>query len=78
MFLNILGHNHLSNIVYNLFDDIEKVQNSISESIGVKVELHNKVDPSLIGGIKVIIKDHVYDGSLKNKLSKLKNELLGG
>ncbi|MFA6852321.1 MAG: F0F1 ATP synthase subunit delta, partial [Bacilli bacterium] len=41
-----------------------------------KVELVNKIDKSIIGGIKVVIHDRVYDDSLKNKLDSLKSGLL--
>jgi F-type H+-transporting ATPase subunit delta len=35
-----------------------------------------KVDPSLVGGVVARVGDQVFDGSLKNRLSELKSELL--
>ncbi len=40
-----------------------------------KVELVNKIDKEIIGGVKVVIKDHIYDGSIKNQLELLKLDL---
>ncbi len=54
-------------------DDLEK---AIGQRLQIQVSLINKIDEELIGGVKVIIKDYVFDGSLKNKLELLKNDLL--
>ena len=40
------------------------------------ITLRTVEDKTLIGGVKVQIENRVYDGSLKNKVSKLKTELL--
>ncbi len=50
----------------------------IEKETNFKIELTNKIDETLIGGFKVIIKDTVYDNSLKNKIDSLKYELLEG
>lgn len=54
------------------------IENLFSKKLSIKVELKNLIDTSLIGGIKVVLDNHVYDGSLKNKLFILKNSLLKG
>lgn len=54
---------------------ILEISKAISEKIDKKVELTNKLDPRLIGGIKVVIHDHVFDGSVKHKLETMKEEL---
>ena len=41
-----------------------------------KIELVEKIDKSLIGGIKVILQNQVIDGSLRYGLSQLKNKLM--
>ena len=51
------------------------IEDAISKKRGHKVELTNKLDPRLIGGIKVVVHDHVYDCSIKGKLETLKNNL---
>jgi F-type H+-transporting ATPase subunit delta len=43
---------------------------------GRKVSVTHKVDPSLLGGVVTRVGDRVFDGSLKNRLSELKDELL--
>ncbi|MGM9873665.1 MAG: F0F1 ATP synthase subunit delta [Bacilli bacterium] len=59
-------------------DEKAKLENAFSNKLSIKVELKNLIDTSLIGGIKVVLDNHVYDGSLKNKLFILKNSLLKG
>jgi F0F1-type ATP synthase delta subunit len=34
------------------------------------------VDPSLIGGVKVVIGDKVYDGSVKKKLAGMRKSMV--
>ena len=41
-----------------------------------KVILTSSVEPSIIGGIKVRIGDRLFDGTVKSKLNKLKENLL--
>lgn len=52
------------------------IENKISEKEKVTVELINRIDPSLIGGVKVVIDNHVYDGSIKNQIEIMRNTLL--
>ena len=59
-------------------NDIERIENSLSKKLLARVKLKQKVDPSLIGGIKISLEDKVYDASLKMKLNDLKEHLLGG
>ena len=55
---------------------IVEIEKQISNLESCKIELINKIDPSLIGGVKVVINDHVYDGTIKNRLEELRNSLL--
>ena len=54
---------------------ITEISQAISEKLGRKVELTNKIDERLIGGVKVVVHDHVFDGSIKHKLETMKDEL---
>lgn len=54
------------------FEELKKV---LEAATGKKVQIHPKQDPSLIGGIVTRIGDKVFDGSLKNKLSQIEDEL---
>lgn len=48
----------------------------LSDATGRQVTVSKKVDPSIIGGVVTRVGDTVYDGSIKNRLSDLKSELL--
>lgn len=54
----------------------KQLEKKISKLENVEVELINKIDPNLIGGLKVVINGHIYDGSIKNKLEQMKIDLL--
>ena len=54
---------------------IIEISEAISKKMGRKVELKNKIDERLVGGVKVVVHDHIFDGSIKHKLETLKNEL---
>ena len=53
-----------------------KVKKKISQIENHEVDLIPRIDPSLIGGVKVVINSHVYDGSIKNQLEKMQIDLL--
>lgn len=40
------------------------------------MEMHYTVDPSLIGGMVIRIKDRVVDSSIRTRLAEMKKELL--
>lgn len=54
----------------------EKIEAEIGKLEKSKVELIPVIDPSLIGGIKVVINDHIYDDSIKHHLDEMENKLL--
>ena len=49
----------------------------ISEVYSTKVELEEIIDPEIIGGFILRIDDNYIDASIRNKLRKIKKELLG-
>lgn len=55
---------------------IEKIRKTIEEDTGSRIEIKTFIEPSLIGGFKVLLKDDVYDTSLLSKLHNLKNNIL--
>lgn len=55
---------------------LEKLTKTISEVESRPTELRNLVDPTLIGGVKVVINDHIYDGSIKHHVENMKLNLL--
>ncbi|HBQ09545.1 MAG TPA: F0F1 ATP synthase subunit delta, partial [Lactobacillus sp.] len=40
------------------------------------VRLENKVDPSILGGVVLQVKDRVIDGSVKNRLKKIRAQII--
>lgn len=56
-------------------NEIDKVKVVISKKINQEVELKNLIDGSLIGGVKVVVHDHIFDGSISGKLNALKTNL---
>ncbi len=59
-------------------EKIAEVEHAISLQSRTHVELTNEMDADLIGGIKVVIHDRIYDGSIANMLSSLQSQLLKG
>ena len=59
-------------LIYSAFPLDEKtllkIKKKISQVEHRDVDLITRIDPSLIGGVKVVINSHVYDGSIKNQL----------
>jgi F-type H+-transporting ATPase subunit delta len=49
----------------------------ISEVYSTKVELEERIDPEIIGGFILRIEDNYMDASIRNKLRKIRKELLG-
>lgn len=72
----------LAGTVYSVreLDDelLASLAKALSQKEGKKVVLSQKIDAGLIGGVKVVVQDHVYDGSIKNKMDSLASELLKG
>ena len=57
-------------------DKILEIENKLSKIENQKIYLRNIIDKSLIGGVKIVIGGHIYDGSLKNRLEEVKKQLL--
>ena len=53
----------------------EKLKSLLEKSLGCKVILEIKLDPSLLAGLIVQMKDQVFDASLKNDLKKLQESI---
>ena len=54
------------------------IRQRLEAMTGRKVELAIRIDPEIIGGIIVRIGDQVIDGSVRNKLEKMRSRLLAG
>lgn len=47
----------------------------LSDMTGKKVDLTEKVDPSLLGGLRLDMEGQRFDGTVQNRLDKLRNTL---
>jgi len=69
----------LEGLIYTAFPLDEKtlikIKNKISQIEHHDVDLITRIDPSLIGGVKVVINSHIYDGSIKNQLEQMQVDL---
>ena len=59
-------------------EQINKLEESVTKKLNKKVELSNVIDPSIIGGIKIVVNDTVFDNSIVRRLESLKQELING
>ena len=57
-------------------DELAYLQKSLEESIGKDTELDLKIDPNLLGGIKLRIENTYLDASIKTKMDSLRRDLL--
>ncbi|MFC5711507.1 F0F1 ATP synthase subunit delta [Thalassorhabdus alkalitolerans] len=70
-------------IAYTVKPLNEEEQKRISESFAKKVGkqtlyIENRIDNSLIGGVKLRIGDKIFDGSVKGQLTRIERELTSG
>ena len=56
--------------------EVADLQKILEKSIGKDTELDLKVDPSLLGGIKLRIENTYLDSSIKTKMDNLRKDLL--
>jgi F-type H+-transporting ATPase subunit delta len=57
-------------------DKVERLEASLSNLTGKKVQLETQVDPSIIGGVVTRIGSTVYDGSIRTQLQKMRQQLV--
>lgn len=54
----------------------DKLIGKLSEKTSLKIELDEKVDASILGGMIVILHNQIIDGSIRHGLDQLKNRLM--
>ncbi len=53
---------------------LDKVRHRLASSLGKEVSLVTRVNPEILGGLLIRIGDKVYDGSVKNRLERMREE----
>jgi F-type H+-transporting ATPase subunit delta len=54
---------------------MKSIQSTLRASLGKDPEMSARVDPSILGGVKVKVGSKLFDGSLKTKLDQMKYAL---
>jgi ATP synthase, F1 delta subunit len=58
--------------------DLYRIKDVIEKNTSKRIELNNIIDKDLIGGIKIVLKNDIYDASILSKVNGLKKALLKG
>jgi F-type H+-transporting ATPase subunit delta len=56
-------------------DQAERLGAALAKRFAREIELHNEVDPALLGGAVVYAGDQVIDGSVRGRLTRLESSL---
>ncbi|MGE5173802.1 MAG: ATP synthase F1 subunit delta [Betaproteobacteria bacterium] len=56
--------------------DMADIKKKLEVLTGKQVDIDSKIDASLIGGARAQIGSVIYDGTIKNQLSKMRNQLV--
>ena len=59
-------------------EEISKLEKTLEDKLSCKVSLKNKIDHTLIGGVRIVLDGKIYDGSVENKIETLRKKLLKG
>jgi F-type H+-transporting ATPase subunit delta len=59
-------------------DEREALEGRLRSMTGAQVELEEQIDESLIGGLTVRVGDRLYDGSVRGRLERLRDQLVAG
>ena len=77
-FNSLVNHKRgiLEGLVYTIYPlkekELSEIEKRISDIEKVPCELKNIIDATIIGGVKVAINGHVYDGSIANKIEQMR------
>lgn len=55
---------------------LKEIERVVGKNLDKEVSLRNKIDTSLIAGVKVIVEDKIFDNSINYQLTELKQNLL--
>ena len=59
-------------------DETASIRSRVEAMTGATVELTGKVDPDLIGGLTIQVRDRLLDASIRGRLERLRDQLHAG
>lgn len=59
-------------------DEMDRFNREISDFYHKKIRLHNRINKSLIGGVKIYAEDQLMDASLRSRLKELHEKIQNG
>ena len=59
-------------------EQLKALEKKLERMLGGQTDIVAQVDPSLLGGIRVVAGDAVYDDTIKRKLSDMKRSIYEG
>ncbi len=59
-------------------EEKKELEQALKGVLKKEVFLEAKVDPEIIGGVKIKIGDYIWDGTLKSQLEKFKEIIIKG
>jgi F-type H+-transporting ATPase subunit delta len=59
-------------------DETAAIRSRVEAMAGSRVELATKVDPDLLGGLTIQVKDRLLDASIRGRLERLRDQLHAG
>ena len=59
-------------------EQLRALEIKLARMLGRRADIAAQVDPSLLGGVRVVAGDTVYDDTIKRKLSDMKRSIYEG
>ncbi len=56
--------------------EVGELEKAMGNRLKKEVELTNRVEPSLLGGVRIFIDDMSFDGTIESKIEKMRSSLL--
>lgn len=57
-------------------DSLDRIVQNLSKNLNKQVKVEAKVNPELIGGLKISVCGHIIDSTIKSQIENLKKQLL--
>jgi F-type H+-transporting ATPase subunit delta len=55
---------------------LEQLRASLARSLDMDMELQNKIDPEILGGLVVQVEGKILDGSIRSHLARLRERII--